>query len=139
MSSKSRKKPAGNIAGIVEGILSLVRTSVFAGLGVAFLGEDKIEKWAKEIAKENKLSTRDVSSFIKDVKKQSNQARKDVEKRVKNLIDEVLPTTEKKHKKSSKKKAKSKKKAVVSKKKSHSSSSVKEKASATVAEPVTQL
>jgi polyhydroxyalkanoate synthesis regulator phasin len=96
----SKKKPAKKKAkkkdqGIVNDVAELVRTSIFAGLGLAFLGEEKIEEWARKIAKENNLSTRDVKSFVNDLKKQGRDARKDVEKRVKDLIDDIVPEKKK--------------------------------------------
>ena len=41
--------------GIVENVIKLIRTSVLAGLGMALLGEEKIEKWAtKMLVEKNK-------------------------------------------------------------------------------------
>ncbi|MBN1363587.1 MAG: hypothetical protein JW976_02155 [Syntrophaceae bacterium] len=136
--SKSRSRDKNIVSEVIEDVTDFVRTSVFAGLGLVFLGEETIEKWVKDVAKENKLSTSDVKSFIRDVRKQSVEARKDVEKRVKSFIDDILPSSKKKSDGDSKKKSKSKKKTVTSskrkskikkknrassKKKSHSDSS----------------
>jgi polyhydroxyalkanoate synthesis regulator phasin len=94
---KSSKKKVGKKAeGIIDNITKLVRTSVFAGLGLAFLGEETVEGWARKIARENKLSTKDVQSFVRDVRRQSRDARKDVEKSVKSLIDDIVPGAKKK-------------------------------------------
>jgi polyhydroxyalkanoate synthesis regulator phasin len=87
--SKSGKKHAKKNDGIAENVISLVKESVLAGIGMAFLGEEKIEEWARKIAKENKLSPNNIEKFIKDVKKQSIQARKDVEKRLREMMKKI--------------------------------------------------
>ncbi|MBN1363675.1 MAG: hypothetical protein JW976_02610 [Syntrophaceae bacterium] len=100
---KSKKKVEKKTEGIIENITKLVRTSVFAGLGLAFLGEETVEGWARKIAKENKLSTKDIQSFVRDVRRQSREARKDVEKSVKSLVNEIIPGGKKSSGKSKKK------------------------------------
>ncbi|MBN1365738.1 MAG: hypothetical protein JW976_13095 [Syntrophaceae bacterium] len=108
--SKSKSRDENIISEVVGDVVDFVKTSVFAGLGLVFLGEETIEKWIKKVAKENELSTSDVKSFIRDVRKQSVGARKDVEKRVKSLIDDIIPSSKKKSGGDSKKKSKSKRK-----------------------------
>jgi polyhydroxyalkanoate synthesis regulator phasin len=118
MSTSKSKNESGKknvVSEIIEDVTNMVKTSVFASLGVAFLGQEMIEKWAKKVAKDNDLSTTDVKSFIKDVRQQSMEARKDIEKRVKSLLNDILPSTKKKSDKTTKSKSKKK-----SKKKSHS-------------------
>jgi polyhydroxyalkanoate synthesis regulator phasin len=105
----SVKKSKKNDDGIIDSIIDLVRTSVYAGLGLAFLGEEKIEDLAKKVAKQNNLSTRDMQSFIRDMKKQSSVARQDVQKRMKTLINGITPSGGKKS--SSKGKGKSSRKS----------------------------
>lgn len=118
MSTSKSKNESGKknvVSEIIEDVTNMVKTSVFASLGVAFLGQEMIEKWAKKVAKDNDLSTTDVKSFIKDVRQQSMEARKDIEKRVKSLLNDILPSTKKKSDGTTKSKSKKK-----SKKKSHS-------------------
>jgi polyhydroxyalkanoate synthesis regulator phasin len=86
---KSGKKHAKKDDGITENVISLVKGSVLAGIGLVYLGEKKIEEWARKIAKENKLSPNNIEKFIKDVKKQSVQARKDVEKRLREMMKKI--------------------------------------------------
>jgi polyhydroxyalkanoate synthesis regulator phasin len=109
MSEKKAKKSAKKKKkddGLIKDMTELVRTSVFAGLGMVLLGEEKVEEWAKKIARENKLSTKDMNSFIRDLKKQGSDARKDIEKRVKDLVDEIVPSGKKKSSGKSSKKSK---------------------------------
>ena len=124
MSASKSKNESGKknvVSEIIEDVTNMVKTSVFASLGVAFLGQEMIEKWAKKVVKDNDLSTTDVKSFIKDVRQQSVDARKDIEKRVKSLLNDILPPTKKKSDGTSKSKSKGRKK---SKKRSHSISKV---------------
>jgi len=101
--SKSGKKRAKKDDGVAENLISLVRKSVLASIGMAFLGEEKIEEWARKIAKENKMSQKDIGDLIKDVKKQSNEARKDVEKRLREVMKEITVSKKEKSSQSSKK------------------------------------
>jgi polyhydroxyalkanoate synthesis regulator phasin len=101
--SKSGKKHAKKDDGLAENVIGLVRTSVLAGIGMAFLGEEKIEEWARIIAKENKMSSKDIGNFIKDVKKQGNEARKDVEKRLRDMVKEITVSNKEKSSTKSKK------------------------------------
>jgi hypothetical protein len=94
--NKKKMKPAKKKEGIVDTVTNFARTSIFAGLGFAFLPEEIIEDWVKKFAKENNLSTKDAMSFIRSVKKESIIARNGVEKRVKNLVDDIFSTTKKK-------------------------------------------
>ena len=126
--SKSGKRPSRKDDGIIENVIGLVKKSVLAGLGMAFLGEEKIEGWAKKVARENKLSPNDISKFIKDVKKESIEARKDVEKRLRDMLKDITGGEEKSE--SSKVKSRSKKKRSRSRSRSRSRvSSQKAKAS----------
>jgi polyhydroxyalkanoate synthesis regulator phasin len=100
---KSGKKHAKKDEGIAENVIGLVRTSVLAGIGMAFLGEEKIEEWARKIAKENKMPLKDIANFINDVKRQSVQARKDVEKRLRDMTKEITVSNKEKSSTSSKK------------------------------------
>ena len=101
--SKSGKKHAKKDDGIAENVIGLVRKYVLAGIGMAFLGEEKIEEWTRKIARENKMSQKDIGALIKDVKKQSNEARKDVEKRLREVMKEIAVSKEEKSSRSSKK------------------------------------
>ena len=101
--SKSGKKHAKKDDGIAENVIGLVRKYVLAGIGMAFLGEEKIEEWTRKIARENKMSQKDIGNFIKDVKKQSNEARKDVEKRLREMMKENTVSDKKKSRGSIKK------------------------------------
>lgn len=109
--SKSAKKPTKKKDdGIIDNVIGLVKKSVLAGLGMAFLGEEKIEGWAKKIARDNKLSPNDITKFLKDVKKESVQARKDVEKRLRDMLKDITGSDDEKSSESTKAKSKSKKK-----------------------------
>ncbi|MBN1363678.1 MAG: hypothetical protein JW976_02625 [Syntrophaceae bacterium] len=94
--SKNESGKKNVVTEIIEDVTNMVKTSVFASLGVAFLGQETIEKWAKKVAKDNDLSTTDVKSFINDIRQQSVETRKDIEKRVKSLLNDILPSTKKK-------------------------------------------
>ena len=108
--SSSKKVAKKKDDGIVGNVISLIRTSVLAGLGMALLGEEKIEAWATKIAKENKMSPKDIEKFIKDVKRDSVQARKDVEKRLREMMKEITGSSKEKSSGSSKKIQRKKKK-----------------------------
>jgi polyhydroxyalkanoate synthesis regulator phasin len=124
--SKSAKKPIKKKDdGIIENVIGLVKKSVLAGLGLAFLTEEKIEGWSKKIAKDNKLSPNDIEKFLKDVKKESLQARKDVEKRLRDMLKEFTGSSEEKPSESSKGKSRSKKKRSRSRSRSVSSHKAK--------------
>jgi polyhydroxyalkanoate synthesis regulator phasin len=108
--SSSKKRAKKKDDGIVENVIGIIRTSFLAGLGMALLGEEKIEAWAKKIAKENKMAPKDIEKFIKDVKRDSVQARKDVEKRLREMMKEITGSSKEKSKGGSKKTQRKKKK-----------------------------
>ena len=108
--SSSKKRAKKKDDGIVGNVISLIRTSVLAGLGMALLREEKIEAWATKIAKENKMSPKDIEKFIKDVKRDSVQSRKDVEKRLREMMEEITGSSKEKSSGSSKKIQRKKKK-----------------------------
>lgn len=102
--SKKSSKHAKKDEGIIDDAMDFVRTTVFAGLGIAFLVEEPIEKLVKRIMKEGKGLTKDVEKFYKDVKKESIEAREDVEKRITDIIDDIIPSSKKKSSGNKKKK-----------------------------------
>jgi polyhydroxyalkanoate synthesis regulator phasin len=104
--NKKRRKPAKKDKGIIDDAIGVARTSIFAGLGVAFLIEEPIEKLMKRTVKKGEGLTNDLEKLYDDVKKESIKARKDVEKRVKDLIDDIIPSNKKKSSGSKKKKRK---------------------------------
>ncbi|MBN1366003.1 MAG: STAS/SEC14 domain-containing protein [Syntrophaceae bacterium] len=93
--SKKKSEDKNIINKVVGDVRKLLRTSVFAGLGVAFNGQEMIEKLIKDIAKENNLSIADVKRFIKDIKKQGLEARKDIGNRAKKVIKDISQITKK--------------------------------------------
>ncbi|MBN1365628.1 MAG: hypothetical protein JW976_12530 [Syntrophaceae bacterium] len=115
--TKDESEEKNNFSEFIEDITNMVKSSVYASLGVVILGQEVIKKWAKKIANENDLSTTDVKSFIRDVKQHSVEARKDVKKRVQSLLNEILPSARTKSVGDNKKKSKKKKKPVISSKK----------------------
>jgi polyhydroxyalkanoate synthesis regulator phasin len=70
-------------------MVELIKKTVLAGIGLAYLTKEKAEEAAKNIAKEAKIKEGEGKKFIEEMIKKSEEARKSVEK----LIDSAVHAT----------------------------------------------
>ena len=80
-------------------MFDLLKKTILAGIGIASMTKDKIEKLGKKISEESKLTAEEGKKFVNDLLKQSEKARENLEaqvqKFVKNALEKLdIPTRE---------------------------------------------
>ena len=71
-------------------MLDLLKKTLLTGIGIAALTKEKVEEVAKKIAKESKLSEKEGKKLVKDLLEKSDEARKNLEKQVDELVKNAL-------------------------------------------------
>ncbi len=69
-------------------MVELIKKTVLAGVGLAFMTKEKAEVAAKKIVREAKIAEGEGKKFVDDLLKKSEEARKSVEK----LVDTAVHT-----------------------------------------------
>ena len=67
-----------------------IKKALLTGVGLAAMTEEKVEQFARDIAEKCKLSQKEGRDLAEDLLKKSDQARKDLETRIKKLVAERL-------------------------------------------------
>lgn len=71
-------------------MIDFAKKALFTGIGLAALSKEKIEEKAKELAKEIKLGEDEGRKFVDDVLAQSEEAKKNVEAEIDNIVKKSL-------------------------------------------------
>ena len=71
-------------------MLDLIKKTLFTGVGLAAMTADKIEELARELVQKGELSEKDGRELVDDLLKRSEEARKEWEKRIKGLVQEII-------------------------------------------------
>ncbi|MBC8527217.1 MAG: phasin family protein [Candidatus Cloacimonetes bacterium] len=71
-------------------MLDLLKKTLLTGIGIAALTKEKIEEVAKKIAKDSKLSEKEGKKLVKDLLEKSDEARKNLEKQVTELVKNAM-------------------------------------------------
>ena len=64
--------------------------TVLAGLGLINFTEEKAKDWVDELVKKGEMSKKDADCFVKTVLDKAETGTKNIEEKVKNLIDTAL-------------------------------------------------
>ena len=67
-------------------MLEILKKTVLTGIGLAALTGEKIEELARDLAKAGNLSEREGRELVTELLKKSEQARKDLEKQVDQMV-----------------------------------------------------
>ncbi len=67
-------------------MFDLIKKTMLTGVGLAGLTKDKIEKLAKELAKQGKLSEKEGKKLLDDLSKKSEKAKKDMERQIEGIV-----------------------------------------------------
>jgi polyhydroxyalkanoate synthesis regulator phasin len=67
-------------------MVELIKKTVLAGIGLAFMTKEMAEEAAKNIVKEAKIKEGEGKKFVEELLKKSEEARKSVEKLVDNAV-----------------------------------------------------
>lgn len=68
----------------------LLKNVFYLGAGIAFMTKEKIEELKKDLIDKGKMTQDEGRQFVDDVLKKSEKAKADVEKKVRDLVDEKL-------------------------------------------------
>jgi len=71
-------------------MLDVIKNTMLMGLGMAAMTKDTIEKMARDVADNAKLSTEKGREFVDDVMKRAEQAKADMEANVSRLVNDNL-------------------------------------------------
>ena len=71
-------------------MFDLIKKTLLTGIGLAAMTRDKIEQLAKELAEKGKLSEKEGKDLVDDLLKKSDQARKDLDKKVEGMVRKIL-------------------------------------------------
>lgn len=66
-----------------------LETAFYASVGMALKGKDKVEKWAKKVAKDSKMEAAAGKKFVGEAIKHAETAKKELNKK----IDETVKST----------------------------------------------
>ena len=71
-------------------MVELIKKTLLAGVGLAFMTKEKAEEVAKKIASEAKIAEGEGKKFVSELVKKSEEARAGVEKLVDNAVETTL-------------------------------------------------
>jgi polyhydroxyalkanoate synthesis regulator phasin len=71
-------------------MFDLIKKTLFAGAGLAFMTKEKAEEVAKKIASEAKIAEGEGKKFVSELIKKSEEAKAGVEKLVNATVDKAL-------------------------------------------------
>ena len=71
-------------------MMELLKKTLLTGIGFAVLTKEKVEEAAKKIAEECKLSEEEGKKFVDDLLKQSEETKKNLEKKVEEMVKKTL-------------------------------------------------
>jgi polyhydroxyalkanoate synthesis regulator phasin len=71
-------------------MVELIKKTLLAGVGLAFMTKDKAEEAAKKIVEEAKIAEGEGKKFVNELIKKSEEARVSVEKIVNNAVQTTL-------------------------------------------------
>ncbi|HNR86872.1 MAG TPA: hypothetical protein PKM65_00870 [Spirochaetota bacterium] len=71
-------------------MIDVLKKTVLTGIGLATLGAEKIEEYAKKIAEDSKLAESEGKKFVDELLRDSEIARKNLEAKINELITTAL-------------------------------------------------
>jgi len=71
-------------------MVALLRKTVLTGIGFAYMTKDKIEEVAKKISEESNLTEEEGRKLAKDLLKQSEEAKQNLETRIDKVVKSAL-------------------------------------------------
>lgn len=71
-------------------MIELLKKIALTGVGLAAMSGEKIEEWSKKIAEELKLSEAEGRKFLDDIRKQSAEAKENLEKQINEQVKRYM-------------------------------------------------
>jgi len=71
-------------------MFDIIKKTMLTGVGLASMTKDKVEELAKELAEKGKLSEKEGRELFDELLKKSEQARKDLETKVEDVVKKML-------------------------------------------------
>jgi len=71
-------------------MFELIKKTMLTGVGLAVMTKEKVEELARELTEKGGMSEKEGKKFIDDLLKRSEEARKDLDKRVEDMVRKAL-------------------------------------------------
>ena len=71
-------------------MFDIIKKAMLSGVGMAAMTKDKVEELAKELTEKGKMSEKEGRELFDELLKKSEQARKDLETKVEDVVHKVL-------------------------------------------------
>ena len=71
-------------------MIDLIKKTMLAGVGLAAMTKDKVEELVEELTEKGELSEREAKELLDDLLKRSKRAKKDLDKKMENVVMKVL-------------------------------------------------
>ena len=71
-------------------MIDLIKKTMLAGVGLAAMTIEKVEELAKDLTEKGELSEKEGKELLDDLLKRSKRAKKDLDKKMENVVMKVL-------------------------------------------------
>jgi polyhydroxyalkanoate synthesis regulator phasin len=72
----------------------LIKKAISLGLGIGAAGKDQAEKLASKVQKQVGMTKKDSKTFVNDMIKRGEKIRKNLDKQIKEMVDDAVETVE---------------------------------------------
>ncbi len=71
-------------------MLNIIKKSMLTGIGLALIAKDEVEDLANEFVKKGKMSEKEGTKFLEDLRKRYDETQKKLEERVQQAVKDFM-------------------------------------------------
>lgn len=71
-------------------MLNIIKKSMLTGIGLALIAKDEVEDLANEFVKKGKMSEKEGTKFLEDLRKRYDEIQKQLEERVQQAVKDFM-------------------------------------------------
>jgi len=71
-------------------MLNIIKKSMLTGIGLALIAKDEVEDLANEFVKKGKMSEKEGTKFLEDLRKRYDETQKQLEERVQQAVKDFM-------------------------------------------------
>jgi len=71
-------------------MLDIIKKSMLTGIGLALIAKDEVEDLANEFVKKGKMSEKEGTKFLEDLRKRYDETQKQLEERVQQAVKDFM-------------------------------------------------
>ncbi len=71
-------------------MLNIIKKSMLTGVGLALIAKDEVEDLANEFVKKGKMSEKEGTKFLEDLRKRYDETQKQLEERVQQAVKDFM-------------------------------------------------